>query len=118
MKGIKALIIFMGAMIVLGLALLTYGLFKGVDKAGEQTVAAGMPQSVSAPPAGNGLGNPGTPYQVEIALPDGAEISVVGTAGAFLIVQISDGTGRERILTVDPRSGAVVGTILLTPEKH
>lgn len=118
MKGIKALIIFMGALIVLGLVLLTYGLFKGADKAGEQTAAAGTPQSVFVPPAGNGPEKRGAPYQVEIALPDGAEISVVGTAGAFLIVQISDGTGRERILTVDPRSGAVVGTILLVPEKH
>ena len=117
MKGIKALIIFMGALIVLGLAVLTYGLLKGVDKAGGQA-APDAPPPVFAPLAGDGVENRITPYQAEIALPDGAEISFIGTAGAFLMLQISDGTGRERILTIDPRSGAVVGTILLTPEKR
>jgi len=52
----------------------------------------------------------GAPITMQLGEPDGTRIAGVAAAGDRLAVQLQGG-GPDRIVLVDPRSGAVVGRI-------
>ncbi len=90
MRGLKALVIGMGVLIVAGVVFLLYAI---IDKSGEKS-AAGR----------SGL-------QAEIALPAGAEVveTRVGDGTIVLRLRLADGTGR--LLVIDPATGKSRGRI-------
>lgn len=108
MKAIKALVIGMTALIVLGLGLLVYGL---THKDGHP--AARDAGTAAAPDL------PGTPvpfFTAELNLPAGARIEQMTVASGMVVLHVTGAPTGERILMVDPRTGRVAGTILVTPE--
>ena len=56
----------------------------------------------------------GTPYSAILALPAGAEVESIQTAGDRLVLLIRSPAGRQMVV-LDPRSGRTIGTIALRP---
>lgn len=101
MKAIKALVAFMGALLVAGLALLGWGLYsqsgKLATKAKLSAVASGDFGAVSVP------------------LPAGAQVQQALVAGDRVVVRVTGG-GPERLIVLDPATGTVAGSFVLTLE--
>jgi hypothetical protein len=53
----------------------------------------------------------------DIPLPAGAHVAGMVGAGDRVVLHIVTGDGHDRLLTLDPASGAVVETIDLVPEQ-
>ncbi len=102
MRFLKALVVIMGVLIVIGVAVISVELYKrmndperAAEKAAEKAVAA----TVSAV-KGTALG-----------LPQGARIGEVLNIGPRLVVKVSLPGGDDRLYLLDPRSGAVSGLL-------
>jgi hypothetical protein len=106
-RFIKALVVIMGVLIIIGVAVLGVELAKrmndperAAEKAAEKAATAAA-VSLSAGGKGAALG-----------LPQGARIGEVLTVGSRLIVKVSLPAGDDRLYLLDPRSGAA--SVLLT----
>ena len=53
--------------------------------------------------------------ELELALPPGARVVDMGVTGDRLVLRVEAGDGRQRLYVLDPSTGALVGTIGLTP---
>ncbi len=94
MRSIQALVIVMGILIVGGMTLVGY-----------QIVT-----TVGEPPAA-----PASFGEVELALPPGARVLDMAAIDDRLVLRVEGGDGRQRLLVLDPSTGALVGTIGVTP---
>jgi hypothetical protein len=105
MKSLKALVIFLGALLIGGFGLLIYGFATHLPRGdGRPTPAAAR---LAAPP------KPVAPFgTVQVPVPDGAHVAQVVAVGGRLVVRL---TGDDRLVVLDPRSGRVVGEFVLTP---
>lgn len=103
-KAIKALVAFMGLLLVGGLALLGYGLMN-VKNSGKSKPAAAV--ASSAPVAQFGA--------LAVPVPAGARIEQTLVVGERVVLRLGGG-GSERLLVLDPAEGKVVGSFVLTPE--
>lgn len=99
MKTIKALVVIMSTLIVLGLCFLAYGLFASkteksasIDTSEIQTKQYGM---------------------VYLKEPKGSKIVASHSSAGKLFLQITGGNLKERIVTIDSSTGEVIGTIVL-----
>lgn len=99
MKAIKALVIFMGVLLLAGLVLLGYGLTTQLGKTAGQGRQAATGSVFGA---------------VEVPLPAGARVEQVFEAGGRVVLRIV-GAGPERFVVLDPAEGAVAGSFVLTP---
>lgn len=105
MKALKALVIGMALLIVGGLVLVGYGIYRnGVKRA--------APAATSERPVPSAAGSY---FSVELPLPAGARLEQMATAGDRLVLRLSGGEG-DRILVVDPLTGQVAGSIALVPQ--
>lgn len=104
MKAIKALVAFMGVLLIAGLGLLGYGFY---SKAGQTGGKPRPASSVAA--AGDAFGS------VAVPLPAGARIEQVLAAGDRVVLRVT-GAGPERFVVLDPADGSVAGSFVLTPE--
>ena len=100
MATLKGLVIGLAILILIAMALLTYGLATGAGKSGRGT----------APPAPKAFG------EINLGLPAGC--AIVGTIpdGRRLYLTVGPaGTPCRRIIVIDVEAGAVLGTILEQP---
>jgi hypothetical protein len=101
MKSIKALVIFMGLLIVAGLGLLVYGLANGISD---------LP--------GTGAG-PGGFDAASVALPAGCVLAEARLDEGRLVLRV-DGPPSypkcQQVILLDPDSGAELGRIHITPQ--
>ena len=116
MRGLKALVIGMGVVIVAGVVFLIFAI---VEKAGEggpddpsrpggpggKSVAAG-----NVPAAGNSVNN-ATPQTV--TLPAGAEVVETRTGDGIIVLRLRLADGGGRLLMFDARTGKPTGRINL-----
>lgn len=100
-KAIKALVAFMGVLLVAGLAVLGWGLSNTAGKAGK-------PRPAATVAAGTDFGN------VDVLVPAGSRIEQALVVGDRLVLRLSGGA--ERLLVIDPLAGTVAGSFVLTPE--
>jgi len=94
MQGLKALVIVLGVLIVVGLAFVVYGFFLRVS--------------------GPGSANEARFGDVTIALPEGARLLGGEASDGRLVVRLELADGTPRFIVVDLASGGVVGTVTLT----
>lgn len=116
MKFLKALVAGMGVLILTGTVFLAYGL---IQNGGKLTRSDSQPQiaaplSSASPVAASP--EPAIPYVSRIPLSEGEEVDLVGLAGRYLLLRIISNQQNERIITFDPATGRIVGTILMLPE--
>lgn len=107
MKALKALVIGMGLLIVVGLGLLGYGLYRNTHHSAQIGAVA---SAIGAPEEAH-------PYfSVELPVVAGSHLEQMETAGERVILRFSGAEG-ERILVIDPRTGHVTGSISLVAQK-
>lgn len=95
MQALKTIVISLGVVLVLGFGLLIYGLTQNWHRLSD-----------TAKPAG--ARNWG---DVALRQPSAARLRAIEAVGSHLALHMSEGDGvRERVVVVDPASGAVVGT--------
>lgn len=106
MRALKVVTIVMGVMIVAGTGVLIAVIAHRVaSPAPNVTVAAGTAASGGAPAGG-------PPFALALDEPAGTHIAGIVAVGDHLAVQLQGG-GADRVVLVDPRSGAVAGRIIL-----
>lgn len=108
MQALKALVIFMGILIMAGMALLVYGLVTrtgdGETAGGDQGIGGGGPMNA---PFG----------EVELALPAGCVIAGSELTGERLVIRL-DGQaerGCQQLVIVDLASGKELGRVKAVP---
>jgi hypothetical protein len=104
MRALKILVVLMGVMLVGGVVVLVGVILSRLG---------GKPSP--APPVA-GLASPGFGTSI-IDIPAGAVVSGTFAVGKRLVLQIALEDGTQRLLVLDPGSGALLGTIELRPER-
>jgi hypothetical protein len=102
MKALKALVIGMGVMIIAGLGLVVFGLYR------TNHAPSG---SAPTPTAKSGY------FSTELPVPAGTKLDQMTAAGDRVILHITDGD-TDRILILDPQSGQITGSISLVRPSH
>lgn len=109
MKSLKALVVSMGILIVVGLIFLGYGVYRNLGRPGK---SASESATVLAP-AGAADGGY---FAVDLPLPTGGKLEQMAVAGERIVLRFSTPEG-DRLTLVDPRTGHVTGTVALVPAK-
>lgn len=118
MQALKALVIFLGVLIVIGMGVLAYGIMMKFDewRAREDDAAAPTPvveaaSSVAAPAAPEVWAG-----DVKVAVPAGARVAETVVADGRLILRLSLAGGGQRYLIFDLATGRRIGAIELQPD--
>lgn len=96
---LKVLVIVMGLLIVVGFIVVAAEIARRMSSA-----------STSASPVASGA-----TFARSIALPSGAQVMSVNTAGDRIAVHVRSAEGRSTLYIVDPRNGALLGTVDFPP---
>lgn len=114
MQAIKALVIFMGVLLLAGLGLLGYGMYTKAGKAVKDApvVASplGSPAAAGAVVASAGLAGFGT---LGLDQPAGTSIAAVTVAGSQMVITLRGGGLGDRVVVVDSTTRAVIGQVTL-----
>jgi len=104
MALLKALVIGMGILIVLAMGMLAYGLISKTGSSPDMGAA-----TTPAPAVTGSFG--------DITIPDAGHCRIDGTAldGANLIVTLGGPATCRRVVVIDTTTGAIAGTVRLTP---
>jgi Family of unknown function (DUF6476) len=94
---LKVLVVVMGLLIVVGFIVVASEIGRRMSS----------PSSSAAPS--------GAAYSQSIALPSGAQVVSVGSAGDRLAVHVKAADGRSTLYIVDPHTGALLGTVDFPP---
>jgi len=112
MRALKALVIVMGVLIIVGMALVGYTIVKRTsapDTASRAGIEAPAQQAAGAPAR--------APYgPIGIDLPPGSRVVRTTATDRRLVVEVELSSGGERLLIIDPTSGALIGTLELRPK--
>jgi hypothetical protein len=95
---LKVLVVVMGLLIVVGFIV----------------VAAEISRRMSSPSPGAAPSG-GATFSERIALPSGAQVVSVSPAGVRVAVHVKAADGRSTLYIVDPRTGALLGTVDFPP---
>ncbi len=101
MRGLKALVIGMGILIVIGLAVVVVTIAKRTsDRSG----------------GGADTAPTGRVFATDVAIPAGARVVETTADGGRVLVRLALPGGKSRILVIDAATGRRLGTIDLVPE--
>jgi hypothetical protein len=100
MRALVGVTIFMGILIVAGVA----------------TIVGTVLHRMSAPKPAVPSVAAGTPGHAVLALPPGARITGMTAVGERLVLHVGDADSRESLITLDPATGAVFETIDLVSQ--
>ncbi len=103
MKAVKILVAVMSVLIVIGLGLVAYGVGGSLMSA----PSSGTPPSPAVPPK---------PFSsTDLGQPAGSRIRGMETGRGRLALLVEGGGRDDRVVVVDLESGAVLGTVSLSP---
>lgn len=106
-RVLKAVVIGLGLLIVVGVVALIVGLFWRASKMGEPAGAKVAPPTALTGPAA--LAGP-------VALPRGAVLTDMAATGDRVVLRLRLADGTTRLIFVDPRAAAVAGQLDLKAE--
>lgn len=120
MRAVKALVIFMGLLIVLALGLLGYGVYSTADRVGKPSPVAVVspdtpPQSATAPVTALVAVEPFG--AIGLDQPPDSRIVAATPQGNLLSVQVDGGGLPDRVVLVDLDARRVLGTVHLGPSE-
>lgn len=115
MKALKALVIGMGILIVIGVAVIAVTIVRRTG--GDAPMAADKPAlglaqngAQSAAPAASARSASLPSFGVrDIAVPEGSEVISITAADGRIILELQDAEQQTRILLLDPTNGAALG---------
>jgi hypothetical protein len=106
MRGLKALVISLGILIVAGMAVVAVTVANRIGDRAE-------PARPAAPAA-----TAGTPFgRAEVAIPKGARVVETAVSGGRLVVRLELAGGATRLLVLDPDTGRAAGAVDLVPSE-
>ena len=110
MQALKALVIIMGVLIVVGTTVVVVTIYNRMTAQDEPPPTAGgaAPSGFGAPESLPAFGT------AEVSVPDGCRVMEMVPAGERLLLRLGSIERCNRILVVDLRSGALLGSIALT----
>jgi len=103
MNALKALVIGMAVLIVIGIGLVGYGLMRGKQPAQKQAIALVTTDSA--------------PFDVTLTAPRGARLEQVSTTADRIVLRYTGPEG-DKLLLVDAHTGHLAGTLTLAPDTH
>lgn len=106
MRTLKTIVITLGALLIAGFGMLIYGLSHNWHKLADAQPAASAPAPARQAPALTPWG------RVSLGLSPDSRIQGITRAGRVVVVQVVSNSD-ERLVVLDPATGAVVGTFLL-----
>ena len=101
MKALKALVIGMGILIVVGISLVGYALSRGKQKPQTQEVLIEARE----------------PFKATVPVPSGWKLEQLTATGSRIVLRFSTPEG-ERLTLLDAETGRPAGTIDLVPDSH
>jgi len=107
MKALKALVIIMGVLILIGSTVVVVTIFQRLSKPEAET--AGAPAETAPPAAAFGAR--------DLGLPAGSRIQSLQTDGGRIVVHVRLPDGGDRIVVVGLEDAEVLGTIDLSPAR-
>ena len=123
MRALKALVIGMGILIIIGIALVGYGVYRRGKAPEPPKPAAAQPPSPQPPapqppvPQPAATPTPPKPYgPIQIVLPPGSRVIDSQASNGRLVVELELLDGARRNIVFDLATGAVLGTIDLKPQ--
>ncbi len=106
MRALKITVVVLGILIVIAFAALIYGIVQGW---GSLDASARAPAAIRAPIAGTSAAW----GRIGLGLPEGTRIESVTAAGNLIVLHLRGASGgEERLVVVDPTTGAVIGSFL------
>jgi len=125
MRALKALVVIMGVIIVVGIIVVGVTIFNRLSKPATPVVAAApaassVPTPTPTPTVSLPIGTP-LPQQfdrkfgdVTLSIPAGARVSDFSASGDRLVLRVVMPDQEQRLIVVDLLSGTLLGTIKLT----
>lgn len=105
MRALKTVVVVLSALVIAAFGLLVYGLSQNWHRMNAPAPVAARPAPAAQAAAAWG--------HVGLGQPADSRIQGVTAAGGLIVVQIVSGSA-ERLVVLDPASGAVVGTFGIT----
>lgn len=115
MKALKAIVIFMGVLIVIGMGVVAYGIMLKFDEWQAKKDAGSEPPAVTAPAVTTPVVAEVWTEKLKVAIPAGAHVAETIVAEGQMIVRLSMADNRQRYLVFDLGTGKQIGTIELQP---
>jgi len=125
MQALKALVAMLTILIVIAVTVIAYGMyrkaddpdFKFFDLGGDSAPpAAAQPSPLPVPASGGSTVTPKAFGEVMLSLPTGCNISTVSGDGFRIFLKIGPaGPECERVIVMDATSGALLGTLKVSP---
>lgn len=114
MKAIKTLVVFMGVLLVAGLALLGYGMYSKAGRVVKPSATAQAPVT-PGPVIASAPNSAAVAAFAPLALnqPAGSQIAATQWNGSLLAVTVTGGGPADRVVIVDLANAAVLGTVSL-----
>jgi hypothetical protein len=114
MQALKALVIIMGVLIVIGTAVVVVTIYNRVSRMGGQQSAADVPAATgAAPPVADAA--PASFGEARLPVPDGCRVVEMVPAGDRLLLRLGSIQRCNRILVIDLDTGSQLGSIDLSP---
>lgn len=114
MRALKALVIFLGILLVIGTGVLIWGIARQIDRMSQAEADDDVTPSVNtAPPV---VANEVAPWgSIDLKQPPGTRIQSVTSAGEYMMLHLYTGAPGtdERVVVIDPGSGTLMGTVNL-----
>ena len=125
MQALKGLVVGLTILIVVAMTVIAYGLYRKSDEpdfkffslGGKEAPAAANQPAVLPSPATAMAGAPTNAFgDVLLSLPEGCTIASVSGDGARIFLKIGPaGAACERVIVVNAASGALLGTLKVSP---
>ncbi len=112
MRALKALVVVLTILLLLGFAGLIWGILRQAEKLAEPQEALEQ-TPLGTPPA---LATDYAPWQaLALDQPAGTRVIGVTSAGDLVVLHVATGEARsdERLLVIDPGSGTLLGTVTM-----
>lgn len=109
MQALKALVIFMGVLIVIGMGILAYGISVKFGEQVEQEATTSPGPPAMTPPSWDG--------DLAVAVPAGAQVAETLVAEGRMIVRLALPDGGQRYVVVDLATGRRLGAVDLSPRE-
>lgn len=107
MQALKAIVIFLGILILAGTTVVAVTIVKRLGGTAETSTESGAEPRAVVRPAGFG--------EASVAIPEGCRVEALDTAGERLVLRLGSGGRCEQILILDMATGSLLGRLTLAP---
>lgn len=114
MRALKAIVILLGILLVVGTGVLIWGIARQIDRMGQTQADEEVTQAVNTAPAV--MTNEVAPWgRIDLKQPYGTRLQSVTNAGEYMVLHLYTGAPGtdERVVVIDPGTGTVMGTVNL-----